>query len=351
MDTAFCEEQDRELAKLRETASHPATDPPLEKNPETPTFPDSWKESITALIQSILKEALPNPAELTYADAVRSVYHGTANDTVAARILANRQLPSWGIPSSTSLSDETQRDHIEEQLSKQMLLLRNFDPLELPPHIAEAHKDDHDTTALLKNDARDFCVKRLAVLLKRSGPSKRIGVLQEFPSSIQTAALEMAGLTLATYPRRRLSIGSFIPRLSIPTPSNIAAETSRPQTSSSSSSTRMNTDKTWLLPTQTPPLSNVIANSTHTPPPNFHHGRLAQKGVLTVNSSPRPLATQVLASPDGGQWTAVKVGNLILITAYLPPLITTPHIIPLLLTSSPNSVTPSWPSTPTLPAS
>ncbi|KAI8836321.1 hypothetical protein BC829DRAFT_421745 [Chytridium lagenaria] len=121
------------------------------------------------------------------------------------------------------LVDDNKRKYIEDQLTKHTLLLPNFDPLTLPTHLTQDANEA--TITALQVDAREFCIRRLAVLLKRSGPTKRAGVLQDFPTAIQTAALETAGLTANTYPQRNFNLNSFLPRhQQQPTPPNLSSQ-------------------------------------------------------------------------------------------------------------------------------
>ncbi|KAI8851124.1 hypothetical protein BC829DRAFT_415617 [Chytridium lagenaria] len=242
------------------------------------------------------------------------------------------------------MCDSSKAAFIEKKLTDKGVFLPAFDPLE------QIHEER-------EKEGRLNCTKRLGALYSRGGQQIKQACLEGLNDTLAEEIRIQARLYAEERQRRdaelifRQAESSFEKerpfayprkiarrRVEGPHPSNPANSNSFEQLSddddamdeshvASDTNTRIDliaVVETWLSPTDGVPLKRVLVNGTAPPRPRHVDGkatgRKGQWGVLVASPGELEIGAEVLGVDAGGKWTAIKVGTLVIIVGYLPPM-------------------------------
>ncbi|KAI8847298.1 hypothetical protein BC829DRAFT_444628 [Chytridium lagenaria] len=246
-------------------------------------------------------------------------------------------------------------DEVEEALRKAGRLLLDFDPLGIP----DIPSNQGRSSSELKRSAHDNCVKRLGNLYSRGGQHTKDAVTRDLPPSVvfgpsapTTKTSEAATMDgrMAAEPKtilKRPASPAQDPRLPLKNRftaldddtvmSENAAQAATPIDGLSGKAEAvmatceeedldvMMMVETWMAPTDGIPMGQIIMNGCAPVKPKLARGmgtgRRGERGVLVCSAGEKTVRTEGIEKDDGGRWLAYKVGVLVVVVGYLPPML------------------------------
>ncbi|KAI8849145.1 hypothetical protein BC829DRAFT_416970 [Chytridium lagenaria] len=251
------------------------------------------------------------------------------------------------------MCDSSKAAFIEKKLIDKGVFLPAFDPLEVP-QLNVASSKSH---AEREKEGRLNCTKRLGALYSRGGQQIKQACLEGLDDTLAEEVRTQARIYAEERQRRDAELIFRQPEMTAeaerpfayprkiarrrvegPVPSNPANINTFEQLSDNdeemddshvASDTNTQIDliavvETWLSPTDGVPLKRVLVNGTAPPRPRHVDGkatgRKGQWEVLMAAPGEQEIGAEVLGVDAGGKWTAIKVGILVVIVGYLPPM-------------------------------
>ncbi|KAI8838655.1 hypothetical protein BC829DRAFT_421173 [Chytridium lagenaria] len=222
------------------------------------------------------------------------------------RLWRNGDELHWSISCSSHV-DSSKAAAIEKKLTDKGVLIPAFDPLEVPKLNVASSKSLEER----EKEGRINCAKRLGALYSRGGQQIKKACLEVLTKHSPTKSESKHTRILTNVLMSDVDEHHII-RLGFWNAQGLT------------DIDLMAIVETWLAPTDGIPLKRVVVNGT-APPRNRHvdgkaTGRKGQWGVLVMSPGEKEIGLEVLGVDTGGKWTAVKVGILVIIVGYLPPM-------------------------------